>query len=173
MKITKRQLIKIIKESILNEGEPSKVGTAEADLKTAKHAASHIADPSKKGPAFMIYPKFDNNHSGYEFHITDKGKVGGGIHGVLVDSEKGLEIEGGVHIELPGLSGEKGSHAGFEAEISKAILDGNLNLFAKGSAGAHLGLDHGKVHISHPEVSGKIGVHGTFGKKGKHHKTRH
>jgi hypothetical protein len=172
MKISRRQLKNIINEMLFLEAKGEHVGKAQAEKHTADHAAEQIANPKKGVPAFKLYPKFDSNHAGYEFHITDKGAVGGGLHGVLVDSEKGLEIEGGVHVEIPGLSGEEGLHSAAEVEISKAIAGGNLNIYAKGEAATHLETDHGKIHIGHPEVKGQVGVHGTFG-KGKHHKDRH
>ena len=49
-------------------------------------------------------------------------------------------------------------------------MGGNLNIYAKGGVEAHIGSDHGKIHIGHPEVKGQIGIHGTFG---KHHKGHH
>ena len=36
---------------------------------------------------------------------------------------------------------------------TKAIKNKNFNIYAKGEAASHLGLDHGSVHISAPAIS--------------------
>tara|TARA_R110001583_G_scaffold188051_1_gene349700 strand:- start:29 stop:544 length:516 start_codon:yes stop_codon:yes gene_type:complete len=171
MKVTRKVLRRLIIEALLQEEKGDHVGEAKTDKKTADHVAKHIVGPQKGKPAFKIFPDKIEGHAGYEVHLTNKGAIGGGLHGELVDPKTGDKIEGGIHIEIPGLSDGEGIHAGAEAEISKAIMGGNLNIFAKGEASAHIGSDHGKVHIGHPEFKGKIGIHGTFGKK--HHKGDH
>ena len=173
MKITRKQLRKLIFESI-NEAasKGSHVGAAETHSNHADEIAKNIAKPDSKKPAFKIKtPHLTDNHTGYEVFIKPTGQVGGSLHGVLHDPETGLQIDGGVHIDLPGLSDEKDSHLGAEFEISKAIKNKNFNIYAKGEAASHLGLDHGSVHISAPTISGQIGIHGTFGKG--HHRDQH
>lgn len=173
MRLTRKQLRKLIYESI-NEAASKglHVGTAETHDNHADEIAKNIAKPHSKKPAFKIKPPhLTDNHSGYDFFIKPTGVIGGGLHGLLHDPESGLQIDGGIHIDLPGLSGKKDSHLGAELEISQAIKNKNFNIYAKGKAASHLGLDHGSVHISAPDLSGEVGIHGTFGKG--HHKDQH
>ena len=171
MKLSRREIRKLIYETILLEEKGELVGKANADKHTADHAAEQIKNPKKDVPVFKLFPDFDEKHAGYDFYVAQKGSYGGGLHGVLVDSEKGVEIEGTVHIDIPSLNKKDGIHSAGEIEISKAIASGNLNIYGKGEVATHLGTDHGKIHIGHPETNVKVGVHGTFG--GKHHKDRH
>tara|TARA_B100000287_G_scaffold327019_1_gene311411 strand:- start:142 stop:660 length:519 start_codon:yes stop_codon:yes gene_type:complete len=172
MKITRRELKKLILETILKEEKGKPIKNAKpVDEISADYAAKQIANPQKNKPAFKLFPSFDENHAGYEVYLSKKGDIGGGLHGVLRDPVKGVELKGGIHIDVPVFNKkEKDSHLSAEAEISKALMSGNLSIFAKGEASTHLGAHHGDVHIGHPKLKGKLGIHGTFG---KHHKSGH
>lgn len=177
MKITRRQLRKLIMETLmLSEGKGEHVGTAETDKKTAKAIAKSIVAPQgpglKKKPSFKIFPPGAETHAGYDVFIKDDGKVGGGLHGEV--EYKGRKLAGELHVEIPGLSGEEGIHAAGAAELSQALNNG-FEVYAKGELAAHLGTDHGKIHIGHPEVSGQVGFRGHLGhkKKEKHGPNHH
>tara|TARA_B100001093_G_scaffold520440_1_gene615960 strand:+ start:7403 stop:7906 length:504 start_codon:yes stop_codon:yes gene_type:complete len=166
MKITRRQLRKLIQESLLREGDVKKMKSTYVHNDDAEAIAKSLLDTDKKKPTFKLHL---DKHTAYNAYIKPTGQISGKYHFELIDPKSGIKLDGGGHIEFPGLSDKEGTHLGGEIELAKHLKQSNVDVFLKGDASTHLGLDHGNVHISAPDTAITFGVKGKIGKSKKKH----
>ena len=132
--------------------------------KDADRLANSILKPNKSGPSFKIHL---DNHISYDAYIKPTGQIAGKFHFTLVDPESNIQFDAGGHIDIPGFSDKKGTHTAGEVELAKHLKNQNVDIFLRGEAQTHLGLDHGTVHISSPNTAVTFGVKGKLGKRKK------
>jgi len=169
MKITRKQLRKLIQETVLSEAEDKKIDTAIVHNKDADSLANSILKPNKSSPSFKIHL---NSHTAYDAYVKPTGQISGKFHFTLVDPTSDIQFDAGGHIDIPGFSDKEDTHAGGEVELAKHLKNQNFDIFLRGEAQTHLDLDHHAVHISLPDTAVTFGVKGTLGKhkkvKGNH-----
>ena len=170
MKITRKQLRKLVQEMMLIESPAKKAGTASVHSDDLDHVVSNILNPSKHAPAFKFH--FDKDTS-FDAHFKPGGQVEGKYEFILSDPNTGLELDGTALLEFPGFSDKKHHYeTGAQMELIKHLKKNNVDIFLKGELQNEIGLDHGEIKISPLQTSVAFGVKGTLG-KGKKGKSKH
>lgn len=163
MKISLNHLKKLIIESLINEDDEKSSLTANIENKNdIDLIAKNISKPNKSSPTFNL----NLNDKKYNAYLSNDGAIGGKYKFDLKDPKTGIEIDTGVFLEIPGLTGSETS-IGSEVELSKhlELKKNDLKIFLSADAKSSLDIRSIKdVSISAPDKKVSFGIEGTFGK---------